>query len=66
MSFLFDKLEVGQEVQMKGPLGSFIWLGRGEALWRERRFKLDSVGLICGGSGTLSVLLSSYILTHSF
>jgi nitrate reductase (NAD(P)H) len=51
MSALFDNLEIGHEVQLKGPLGSFIWLGKGEASWKGQRYKPGALAMICGGSG---------------
>jgi hypothetical protein len=51
MSVLFNCLEVGHEIQMKGPLGSFTWLGKCEALWKGNKVKPGSLGFICGGSG---------------
>jgi len=56
MSSLFDRLAIGQDVQLKGPLGSFTWLGRDEAMWKGNMFKPKSLVMICGGSGITPIL----------
>lgn len=47
----FDKLSIGDDVEVKGPMGFFVWLGAGAASWRNVVRKPGMVGLICGGSG---------------
>lgn len=56
MSLGFSELIVGDTVEMKGPLGSFTWEGRGVAVWKGVRRKVKNVGLICGGSGITPIL----------
>ena len=51
MSVGFHQLEVGDTVEVKGPLGSFIYQGSGNALWKGVSRKLSEIGLVCGGSG---------------
>lgn len=36
---------------MKGPIGSFIWAGKGVADWRGVKHKARNIAMICGGSG---------------
>jgi NAD(P)H-flavin reductase len=50
----FAELEVGDEIELKGPLGSFEWLGKGVANWRGVKRKTRNIGMICGGSGPSS------------
>nr|AGO04408.1 nitrate reductase [Pisolithus tinctorius] len=52
----FHQLEVADTVQLKGPLGSFIWKGLGVANWRGSERKVKEVGMICGGSGITPIL----------
>lgn len=49
----FHQLCLGDSVEVKGPFGSFTWAGPGTALWKEIEMKVDEVGMICGGSGTI-------------
>ena len=48
----FHQLVLGDVVELKGPLGSFIWTGPGVANWKGSERKVKEVGMICGGSGT--------------
>ena len=47
----FHQLALDDTVQLKGPLGSFIWNGQGLANWKGSDRKVKEVGMICGGSG---------------
>jgi NAD(P)H-flavin reductase len=51
MSMALSKMQSGDEVQIKGPLGSFLWSGNGHATWKGQKRKVRQVGMICGGSG---------------
>jgi nitrate reductase (NAD(P)H) len=48
----FNQLRIGDSVEIKGPLGSFIWDGPSTASWQGIRKFIKEVGMICGGSGT--------------
>lgn len=52
MTVGFNLLQIGETVDLKGPLGSFVWKGNGAASWRGKARKLKEIGLVCGGSGT--------------
>lgn len=52
MTVGFNQLAVGDRVELKGPLGSFVWKGNGTALWRGVPRKVKEIGLVCGGSGS--------------
>lgn len=56
MTTAFHQLRIGDSVELKGPLGSFIWDGPNTALWKGIRKTVKEVGMICGGSGITSVL----------
>lgn len=51
MSVGFHQLVVGDTVELKGPLGSFVWNGKGMALWKGVERRVKNIGLICAGSG---------------
>ncbi|KAI6043896.1 hypothetical protein EDC04DRAFT_2866090 [Pisolithus marmoratus] len=52
----FYQLQLGDTVQLKGPLGSFIWNGLGVVNWKGSERKIKEVGMICGGSGITPIL----------
>ncbi|KAG2142479.1 hypothetical protein DEU56DRAFT_972043 [Suillus clintonianus] len=52
----FHQLHLGDSVELKGPLGSFIWDGPSTALWKGIRNTVKEVGMICGGSGITPIL----------
>lgn len=51
MTMAMQELFVGDEVEMKGPFGSFEWKGRGKASWKGKERTVKEVGMVCGGSG---------------
>lgn len=68
MSLGFHHLAAGDQIEMKGPLGSFVWQGANTALWKGVPRKIQEIGLVCGGSGTsfeASILRASLILRCS-
>lgn len=52
MTSALGKLLVGDDVEIKGPLGPFIWQGRGTALVRGVPTTYEEIGMVCAGSGT--------------
>jgi nitrate reductase (NAD(P)H) len=56
----FHQLRLGDSVELKGPLGSFIWDEPSAALWKGIRVAVKEVGMICGGSGTTSNVMSIF------
>jgi nitrate reductase (NAD(P)H) len=56
MSLGFAELSIGDSVEIKGPVGHFIWKGKGivEVHGRERRIR--EIGMVCGGSGVTPIL----------
>ncbi|CAE7189663.1 unnamed protein product [Rhizoctonia solani] len=56
MSVGFHQLVVGDTIELKGPLGSFIWSGNGTAVWRGIERRARNIGLICAGSGITPIL----------
>lgn len=57
MTVGFNQLEVGDKIELKGPLGSFVWKGKGTALWKGVPRQVKEIGLVCGGSGTSPFLV---------
>lgn len=52
MSMLIEQLEPGKgTVELKGPLGGFVYLGQGALRWRGKERKVKKVAMIAGGSG---------------
>ena len=58
MSQYLDKLKVGDEVLMRGPIGRLIYYGEGRfklgtkekpVVWRQKTYK--NAGMLCGGTG---------------
>ncbi|KAF8599085.1 hypothetical protein BDV93DRAFT_539018 [Ceratobasidium sp. AG-I] len=56
MSVGFHQLMVDDAVELKGPLGSFVWNGKGSATWRGVEHRVKHLGLICAGSGITPIL----------
>lgn len=52
----FNELELGNEIEFKGPLGSFTYLERGLCRWRGVERKVNTFGMICAGSGITPIL----------
>ena len=64
MSVGFHQLMVDDAVELKGPLGSFVWNGNGSATWRGVTRQVKHLGLICAGSGESPHSDADSILNH--
>jgi nitrate reductase (NAD(P)H) len=52
MSCLVEAFSTGySQIEVKGPLGSFEYLGNGLCLWKTREFQVDDFIMIAAGSG---------------
>ena len=51
MSMALDRLAPGDEVDFKGPIGKFEYLGKGMATVKGEEKRVGSFVMICGGSG---------------
>jgi nitrate reductase (NAD(P)H) len=49
----FNQLMVGDKLELKGPLGSFVWQGQGTAMIKNVKHTFKEIGMICAGSGKL-------------
>jgi len=49
-------LDIGDSVELKGPIGHFIWQGYGKASICGKAQVVREVGLVCGGSGVTPIL----------
>ncbi|KAJ8605093.1 hypothetical protein CTAYLR_000375 [Chrysophaeum taylorii] len=54
--YLCDRVSVGDDVQMRGPLGKIEYLGRGSWKHGDAVVAASSVGLIAGGTGVTPCL----------
>ena len=55
MSVQLGQMQLGDTIEVKGPLGSFIWTGPGKASYKGKNRKISEAGLVCGGSGASSL-----------
>ncbi len=51
-----NQLRIGDQIELKGPLGSFVWRGRGIAYWRGADMSVSKLAMICGGSGITPII----------
>lgn len=56
MTQLLDKLLVGCEVEMKGPLGKFEYLGRGLCSIKGEQRRFTRFAMLCAGTGITPIL----------
>ncbi|KAL7410259.1 hypothetical protein BDY24DRAFT_400640 [Mrakia frigida] len=56
MSHCFAELEIGDEMEVKGPAGHFEWTGQGMTDWHGIKRKYKNIGMVCGGSGITPIL----------
>ncbi|CEO58989.1 Putative Nitrate reductase [Penicillium brasilianum] len=51
MTMALDKLQIGAEIDCKGPTGRFEYLGNGRVLTSSKERHVRSFKMICGGTG---------------
>lgn len=51
MTMALDKLNIGDKVEIKGPIGKLTYLGHGRVLLNDKERNVQSFRMICGGSG---------------
>jgi nitrate reductase (NAD(P)H) len=51
MSQQLESLQIGDTIEVKGPLGHFTYLGRGKFTVKHDNRTAKAFGLICGGTG---------------
>jgi len=56
MTLGFSELAVGDTVEVKGPIGHFLWEGEGLASIHGEKWHIEEIGLVCGGSGITPIL----------
>jgi len=56
MTMGFAELVVGDMLDLKGPIGHFIWKGNGIASMHGEEKRITEIGLVCGGSGITPIL----------
>lgn len=56
MTVGFAELEIGDSIELKGPIGHFQWIGSGRASIHGKEHHIREVGMVCGGSGITPIL----------
>ncbi|KAG6895362.1 hypothetical protein C0992_001652 [Termitomyces sp. T32_za158] len=56
MTLGFAELQVDDTIELKGPIGHFVWLGNGMAELHGIPRRVRQIGMICGGSGVTPIL----------
>jgi len=56
MTLGFSELVLGDVVELKGPIGHFIWKGKGMITLHDEEKHVTEIGLVCGGSGITPIL----------
>lgn len=56
MTMGFHQLSLGDNVELKGPIGEFMYQGKGSVSVHGVPRKVTELGLICGGSGITPIL----------
>lgn len=51
MTTVLESIKEGHDVDIKGPLGGFEYLGKGKARYRGVERKVDRFAMVCAGSG---------------
>ena len=56
MTLGFAELKLGDIIELKGPIGHFIWKNQGTALLDGVEKRIREIGMVCGGSGITPIL----------
>jgi nitrate reductase (NAD(P)H) len=56
MTLGFSELVPGDTIELKGPIGHFVWKGQGIASLHSKDEQVNEIGLVCGGSGITPIL----------
>ncbi|KAF5373120.1 hypothetical protein D9758_001489 [Tetrapyrgos nigripes] len=56
MTMCFYGLVVGDDIEVKGPFGSFVWDGKATAMYKGVSRPVKEIGMVCGGSGITPIL----------
>jgi len=56
MTVGFAELALGNVVELKGPIGHFVWEGNGTARIHGKQRRICELGMVCGGSGITPIL----------
>ncbi|KAH0839336.1 hypothetical protein J3R83DRAFT_18 [Lanmaoa asiatica] len=56
MTTAIHQLLLGDQIDLSGPFGPFVWARQGVAKWRGEEREVKEIGLICGGSGITPIL----------
>jgi len=56
MTLCFSELVVGDMVELKGPVGHFVWKGNGIASLHGEEKRIAEIGMVCAGSGITPIL----------
>jgi nitrate reductase (NAD(P)H) len=51
MSQLLDSLKIGDCIEVKGPMGEFVYQGKGAFSWHNKPRKCSHISMIAGGTG---------------
>jgi NAD(P)H-flavin reductase len=51
MSQLLDSMQIGDTIEVKGPLGEFHYKGNGAFTWHEKPRNCSHISMIAGGTG---------------
>jgi nitrate reductase (NAD(P)H) len=51
MTMALDKMQIGDSVDIKGPIGKLVYHGNGRVLLNDKERVVKSFRMICGGSG---------------
>ncbi|KAI0035446.1 nitrate reductase [Vararia minispora EC-137] len=64
MSGALEQLVVGDEIEIKGPFGSFEWTNLGSYRWRNISRNVNEVGMVCAGSGVTPIFQVLRCIMH--